>query len=479
MRNRFLGSLLGLLVGGGLVLGQPAQGPTPTPPPETESKATPAEPAPSGPVPPSNVWDGLASHFDGTCGHPKGDVLFADVDYLFWVLRNANVPVSLASNAVPVALAPNLQPAPNALSVSGAQNAQTLIGRHDLAYHHRPSSGVRVSLAYWQEDPLPELDWDRPRTWALEANYLVLGERGIAMRDDTAPNLVRQFFALNNRSETGLVVAAPGIASGGVTTTANYGLWGGELNLWKNIYYEYPGRTIRLDFLAGFRYLDLGEDLSVTSLSRFSQAPGSVAVGQSQAVTTAQNTAVPVLVAGLGYNYQAFAGNQILINDLFSTRNQFYGGQIGVVAKLFLEVLDINLAGKIAFGGNTEQVLIDGFQLRTLANGTTVGSRGGLLALPSNMGRFHHDVFSVVPEFDATATYVVCRHMSLTAGYQFVYWSRVLRPGDQIDRVLDVTQVPNLPANGVTPTGIARPAVSFHQTDFWAQGLVVGLQFTW
>src|SRR5262249_17038971 len=156
-------------------------------------------------------------------------------------------------------------------------------------------------LAYWQQDPLPELEWDRPRTMGIEANYLVLADRGIAMQNDTAPNLVRPYFALNNRSETGLIVAAPGVATGDVTSTANYGLWGGALNLWKNIYYEYPGRTVRLDFLAGFRYLDLGEDLSVTSLSRFTQNPGTVFVGQSVNATTAQGT-VPVLVSGINYN---------------------------------------------------------------------------------------------------------------------------------------------------------------------------------
>jgi hypothetical protein len=427
----------GLLMGASLVLGQPPQGPMPQAPlPEGESKPASAEPAATGPAPPPHgVLDGLTSHFDGTCGRTNGDVIVADVDYLFWALRNANIPVPLAAT--------------NALGVTGTQ---ILIGQHDLAYHHRPSSGARVSLAYWQQDPLPELDWDKPRTVAVEANYLVLGERGIAMRNDTAPTIIRPFFALNTRSETGTVVAAPGIATGGVTASANYGLWGGELNLWKNIYYEYPGKTMRLDFLAGFRYLDLGEDLSVTSLTLFTPSPGGA--------------------------FAQFAGNQILVNDLFHTRNQFYGAQIGAVAKFFLEVLDVNLAAKIGFGGNAEQVLIDGFQLRTLANGTTIQSRGGLLALASNIGRHHHGEFSVVPEFDATASYVICRHASLVAGYQFIYWSRVLRPGDQIDRVIDASQIPNFPVS-VTPTGVARPTVPFKQTDFWAQGLTVGLQFVW
>src|SRR5439155_9019036 len=177
-------------------------------------------------------------------------------DYLLWALRNPSVPAALAST--------------NAI---GAPGNQVLIGQHDLAYNHRPSSGLRLSLAYWLEDPQPELDWDRPRTAAIEGNYLFLGERGISMRNDTASVLIRPFFALNTRTESGSVVAAPGIAAGGVLASANYGLWGGEINLWKNIYYDYPGRIFRLDVMAGFRYLDLGEDLSITSQSTYGATP--------------------------------------------------------------------------------------------------------------------------------------------------------------------------------------------------------------
>jgi hypothetical protein len=435
MRNGFLVSLPGLLVGVTLVLGQPPQAPMPLgPPAEGGSETAPAEPGQVAPAPPPHsLFDDLSSHFEGTCAIPKGNVLVADVDYLLWVLRDANVPVPLATTAA-----------------VGAAGNQILIGQHRLNYLHRPSSGLRLSLAYWQEDPQPEFDWDKPRTMAIEGGFLYLGQRGIAMKNDTAPVIVRPFFDLNHRVESGAVVAGQGI-TGGVVATANYGLWGGEVNFLKNIFYEFPGRTVRLDALVGFRYLDLGEDLSITSQSIFSQQA----------------------------SFGAFAGNRILINDLFGTRDQFYGGQIGGVAKFFLETVDLNIGFKIAFGENAEQVHIDGFQFRTLANGTVIQSRGGVLALPTNIGRFRGDQFAVVPEVDVIGSYQICRHVNLTAGYTFLYWGRVVRPGDQIDRVVDVTQIPNFSGGAVAPTGVARPAVPFKQTDFWAQGLTVGLQFVW
>jgi hypothetical protein len=55
-------------------------------------------------------------------------------------------------------------------------------------------------------------------------------------------------------------------------------------------------------------------------------------------------------------------------------------------------------------------------------------------------------------------------------------WSRVIRPGGQIDRVVDINQIPNF---GVIapPVAGSRPAVLFKETDFWAQGISFGVEF--
>jgi hypothetical protein len=43
--------------------------------------------------------------------------------------------------------------------------------------------------------------------------------------------------------------------------------------------------------------------------------------------------------------------------------------------------------------------------------------------------------------------------------------------------VLDVTSIPNFPVAGATPTGQNRPAPTFKESDFWAQGLTLGFEF--
>jgi hypothetical protein len=61
-------------------------------------------------------------------------------------------------------------------------------------------------------------------------------------------------------------------------------------------------------------------------------------------------------------------------------------------------------------------------------------------------------------------------------GYSLIYWSRVVRPGDQID--LDVN--PDYLPPATTPvTGPARPRFVFRESDFWAQGLSVGGDLRW
>jgi hypothetical protein len=61
-------------------------------------------------------------------------------------------------------------------------------------------------------------------------------------------------------------------------------------------------------------------------------------------------------------------------------------------------------------------------------------------------------------------------------GYNYLFWSNVLRPGEQIDRTVDLTFVPNAPR---VPFGQNRPLPTFKQADLWAQGLQFGLEARW
>ena len=134
------------------------------------------------------------------------------------------------------------------------------------------------------------------------------------------------------------------------------------------------------------------------------------------------------------------------------------------------------LLTKLALGDTHQIVSINGSQVQD-DNVLGISTfRGGLLALPTNIGRFTQDRFSVVPELGLNLGYQVTDHLRLVVGYSFLYWSSVVRPGGQSDRNLDVTNIPNFISTAL-PTGQGRPAPLLQTTDFWAQGINFGLQF--
>jgi hypothetical protein len=53
-----------------------------------------------------------------------------------------------------------------------------------------------------------------------------------------------------------------------------------------------------------------------------------------------------------------------------------------------------------------------------------------------------------------------------------MYWNDVARAGDQIDPVVNTSQLP--PG---TLVGAPRPAFNFEDTHFWAHGINAGLEY--
>jgi hypothetical protein len=179
-----------------------------------------------------------------------------------------------------------------------------------------------------------------------------------------------------------------------------------------------------------------------------------------------------------------FAGVGGMIQDNFAVKNEFYGGQLGLNSEWRRGRWSVNLLTKVALGTTHETIDIAGTQTITAAPGANAvpGTYPGLLAQPSNIGHHTHDSFAVAPEVGLNVGWQATNHLKLFVGYNFLYWSNIVRAGDQIDTVVDV--VPSrLNGNAVPPlvqpAGATRPMVPFKETDFWAQGINVGLQLTW
>jgi len=60
-----------------------------------------------------------------------------------------------------------------------------------------------------------------------------------------------------------------------------------------------------------------------------------------------------------------------------------------------------------------------------------------------------------------------------------LFWTNVARPGDQIDRNVNQDLLPDENFVGTTLPVPTRPAFAFKSSTLWAQGVNVGLEYTW
>src|SRR5262249_10836848 len=155
--------------------------------------------------------------------------------------------------------------------------------------------------------------------------------------------------------------------------------------------------------------------------------------------------------------------------------NNFYGAQCGFRAEVRRERLYAELVGKVALGDSHLEGDTAGATAIALPNSPPTVINRGLLALPSNSGRYTSDTFAVIPEVNLNVGFRFTERLRAFVGYTFLYWSSVTRPGNQIDRGLNLTQVPTSQLFG-TVAGPVRPLFPLATTDFWAQGLSFGLE---
>jgi hypothetical protein len=125
----------------------------------------------------------------------------------------------------------------------------------------------------------------------------------------------------------------------------------------------------------------------------------------------------------------------------------------------------LDMLMKLSLGDTRSQTTINGSES---TNG--VLAPHGFLALPSNIGVYTSNQFSIMPELGATVGYDFTSRLRGTVGYSFIYWSQVLRAGEQINTNINTAQTTATAAN-------SQPKFPNATNDFWAQGLNVGLDY--
>jgi hypothetical protein len=344
-------------------------------------------------------------------------------EYLLWWAKNQQIPVLGTTGTVASG------------GVLGQPGTQNLFGPGPIDQSER--QGARLSASLWL---------DQCQTIGLDAHFIFLGRRQSSQSADSGafPVISRPVFVLNTNSQDVEIVAFPGISTGSLRIDSASEFWGADANIIKRI----CSNCYRdIDIFVGYRYLRLAESIAI-----------------SESITAGPGASDP-------------AGTQVFVKDRFATQNNFHGGQVGFHVEEKFDRLFVELRSAVALGVSNQSVDIDGVQIRTRPGEAPQQFVGGLLAARSNIGHFERSRFSVVPEVNLNIGYQFTPRFRAFVGYNFLYWSSVLRPGDQIDRTVDLTQIPNTPP--VQSTGQARPGVLLKDSSFWVQGVSVGLQWVW
>lgn len=351
------------------------------------------------------------------CGPPGR--FWVQAEYLLWWLKDNPVPP--LATVGPVA----------GLGVPGTPGTAVILGGEPV--DQGTFSGGRFTVGGW---------FDCCQTCGFEAGYFFLGQSGDDSRVGCPPNavLARPFFNVNIGAPDWQLACFPGALDGSIRATVNSRLQGAEANAIKNVC---CGPCYRFDLLGGFRFLRLDESLTVHENVEVLADPDPDVVG-----------------------------TRFRLWDDFGTRNQFYGGQLGGRLEVRRGRLFMNLLGKVALGSTHKTVDINGSTTIQAPGGPAERFRGGLLALPSNIGHYNRDCFAVVPEVGVNVGYQITSSLRGYVGYTFLYWSDVARPGDQVNLRLNPDQFPPAP---IIPGAAPRPR--FDSTDFHAHGVNFGLEF--
>ena len=413
-----------LLIAVGLILSARAESPTTESHPTEQSGVPTAEPFTPKPESEHHEAEEETTEEEEL---PPFHRIWAHGEYLLWRIRDSRLPL-LATTGPVASVVPG---------AAGFTGTTPLYGGTNESNNWR--SGARGFLGGW---------FDAEERFGAEAGYFFLGSRDVGFNQAQSGGtgsaiLARPFFNALATINDASLVAFPGLLGGALNITNASQMQGGEVN---GVMSVLKNREYSLDALAGFRFVYLKEFLRI-------QENDQVKIG------------APV-----------FPGDLIGVEDYFGTTNKFYGGQVGFKASLRKDSWDINLVGKTAIGSMMEVVAIQGATVITPPTGSQSVSPAGLLALSSNSGLFHRNMFAVVPEVTVDVSYHITERIHATLGYSFMYLSKVARPGDQVDVTINTNLVPTSLGAGMAG-GPTRPFFAFHGTDFYAQGGFVGLMF--
>ncbi len=409
----------------------------PTPDSIDGAEAVPEEPLEAAVV--SDGGSGAAARFEcgGDCGGcstcdsccfcgPPGHLWLRD-EYVGWWATGGRVPALL-----------------NTSSDGSLPATETLYG--NAKYNNQFRSGNWFRAGLW---------FGCSRRNGLTGDYFFVGRQSspYSASSDGDPVLTRPYVDANTGDAAEELVAFPNTVMGSITID-NYNSFVGAGGAWRHNICCWSGCVdscrpcggefcSRVDFAAGFRYYRFNDNLGVAE----------------QLTSIDTQSGIPV-------------GTQFAVADSFRTMNNFYGAELGLIVERYRGRWMFEGAGKVGLGTTQQIVAIDGSTVVSNPGQPTTVHEGGILALPTNIGRHSQNSFSVVPQLSARIGYRVTPRLTMLVGYTAIYWDQVARAGDQIDTTVNPNLIPP-PIGG----GPDRPSLTLHLSDVFLQGITLGGEY--
>ncbi|MCC7086798.1 MAG: BBP7 family outer membrane beta-barrel protein [Pirellulales bacterium] len=280
----------------------------------------------------------------------------------------------------------------------------------------------------------------------LEGEWFGFGSQ-TASFDQTSsgnPILARPFFNLNTGEQDANLIAYPNEFEGTIHASATSQFMGAGIHAsYLLSCYDTCDRSARIDFLYGFRYLGFYERLNVSSSTTSSDPLGPVPVG-----------------------------TMIDVSDFFGASSNFFGGNFGGMIERRIGRWDLSVIGWLAIGGTTQQIAVNGSTQITQPDESPRHFQGGLLALPTNIGKYNHSAFTAIPQLQLKVAYFLTPSLRWTFGYDLIYWSHIVRAADQVDLNVNPTQ-----SGGQPLIGQPGPLFTLHKSNLFVNGISTGFEW--
>lgn len=195
----------------------------------------------------------------------------------------------------------------------------------------------------------------------------------------------------------------------------------------------------QLEGLLGYTYLQLDDDLNIGESTRILGSSSDLGIG-------------------------------VLIDraDRFEATNRFNGAAIGVRSETSWGRWSLASMLKLGIGRTSSTVAASGVTRTTGASPSI--QAGGLFVQRTNAGSRDYDEFAVSPELRLLLSRDLPYGWNASVGYHFLYLSRVLRAGEQIDPLVNLTQL-----NPTGLQGFAAPRRQVYYNDLTANAITFGL----